>query len=210
MCGGADHSKPAVKVLDMKQIQTRKNCKMLSGASLMELLISIFVFVLIVVAASAIITSSLNNRKAVQKMQKDYDQSSVVLNEIAKVLSTADFAIGTTASNNTSSVTVYSASQNACIQYAFSGNRISQKEQFLEAADTPDDCDSAGSYLSSTSSQVLVDANVQGHFLVDPEVSGSHAASATIFIEIIPDITNAGQNMFLQTTVALRKSIAEF
>lgn len=67
MCGGADHSKPAVKVLDMKQIQTRKNCKMLSGASLMELLISIFVFVLIVVAASAIITSSLNNRKAGHK-----------------------------------------------------------------------------------------------------------------------------------------------
>lgn len=185
---------------------------------MLEVIIAVFIFSIIVAGTSSLFIRSIKNQQTIQELRKDYDKASVALNEMSKVIVTSKLSTGQHAVSNMNAKRLffYSVSQNMCMEYRFDDNaqKIWLREAPISAGGggkEEDFCDDA--YLDANTGgndiyQEIADVSVLGRFRIEPELG--RAASVTVFMEVNPGLPGSRQNMFLQTTVALRKSIAEY
>ncbi len=183
----------------MNNIVKQKNKK---GFSFLEVIISTFIFSLVIVVAVSAFVGSFSTRKTVRAEQKNLEEARTAMETMAKNIRMSSYLKKTA---GTEEIKMFNSSQTACFKYYFLNNKLSvAKYQFAagwDPATDPQKCsDGTISYDAATD---LISILVTGKFDVvqTSAVIGSEAiGKATILINI--GTGNELQN--IQTTVSFR------
>jgi type II secretory pathway pseudopilin PulG len=179
------------KIKIMTKIKNKK------GLSLIEMLVSIFIFVLIITVSIAAFISVFSARKKTRDMQRGTEEARTALETMAKNIRMSN---GLTFSGNT--VKMYNNSQGQCIAYKFddSTNPNTLQTRNYPAVMTdptnPNCTNESGTYVDLMSSDFI---GGEG-FEVDT-TNSSRIGKATIRIDIKRDSLSS---IPVQTTVSFR------
>jgi prepilin-type N-terminal cleavage/methylation domain-containing protein len=166
-----------------KQIKIRKK-----GLSLLEVMVSIFIFTLAMTMVSGIFVSFFNAFRFARAEQRAFEDASYSLNLMTKIIRTSKIE-----SSTPSSIKLWDYSQPACYYFSFAGGSLSGDQ--LVAAD-----DAACFGVATTASSVFAVTGVTGSFDID--TTSSSATKVTILINSDKDGGTNGTTM--QTSVLLR------
>jgi Tfp pilus assembly protein PilV len=98
--------------------KNRKTCLVSKvGFTLIEVMVSIFVFVLIMIGTSRIFASSISSYRNAKAIQRDLENAQYAMNLMAKTIRTSSVI-----NSSSGSIDIYDYSQGKCIRYALSGN----------------------------------------------------------------------------------------
>lgn len=184
----------------MKQASTQ------SGFTLFEVMISIFMFSVIMVAASNIFAQSVQSYRYARASQQTMEDMQFAMNRVAKSLRTSSVqSVGTGGQNIV--IYDYSREGGACIRYTFTtGSAILEEVNLLSYEDT--DAISC-SFGGGTTSATITKKPVAGQFSAtaseykDPHDSGDTGAVGRVTMVIVGE-DSVGAAMHLQTSVSLR------
>lgn len=176
------------------------------GFTLIEVLVSLFVFLIIMTAVTNTFTSGFFSYKNTKIAQKNVENAQFALNLMAKELRTS-----TIVSSSVTMVRFYDYSQNMCLEYQIVGGELKvTKREPDNTSPTPvnpdNDCGNNAGY-SSLASVVKTEMNggeVTGSLRVipsDPTSSPKKVGKVTISLQIQE---SANQIARIQTTVSLR------
>lgn len=188
--------------------------KKLKGLSLIEVVASIGVFSLMMVAVAGIFSSSISSSRTNRVVERNLENAQFVMNEMAKELRTSTVVnptsvTATFASPDTqSSIRFYDYSQSKCIQYntvTVSGNTVITRAIPSLAIADPVAC--AGATMDTA--QFMTIGDVVPSFRVVTSWDG--AGDSTLarvgrvtMIFVVKEKPTAPQSVTLQTTVSLR------
>jgi|SRR6185369_4115304 len=175
-----------------------------AGFTLIEVLISLFIFGILMIATSQIFASSFRGYRYTRAVQKDVETAQFAMNLLAKELRTSSIvytSVGqapTSGTVDTTWVKFFDYSRNKCVRYDILNNSLQVKED-----DMPDyaTCLATGITHAYTT---LTTGNVAGHFLVqssDISSSPKRVGKVTIYLDINESSTHQAH---IQTTVSLR------
>lgn len=167
--------------------------KVSAGFTLIETLVSMFIFVLVIAAVSQIFTQAFSGYRYEKSVQLDLETAQFVVNTMAKELRTA--SVVSPASSATTAVRFYDYSQNLCFLY-----QISLPNLTVNQATATDALDCSGKSLSSGT--VIATGITDGHFSVVPsDKIGKVIGKVTISLQIGTGLTHKAN---IQTSVSLR------
>lgn len=198
--------------------------KKFRGITLIEVLLGVFVFTTIVVATSAIFSSSFDVKKKTQNAQQKYSLVFGTLDEMGKFLSTSTLMTADSESSDASTLgtvaklTAYSYSTNECVQFWFTnttaGNEYRLQVRRRIVPDTRPYTDCSTSFLNESPAEPwhdAIDTYVSGRFTVrnvDTDSGEEHSGMILIFANIfaehpsVPDLEDPP--VTVQTVVSLR------
>ncbi len=191
----------------MKYLRNKK----FRGITLIEVLLGVFVFTTIVVATSAIFSSSFDVKKSTQNAQQRYSLVFGTLDEMGKFLSTSTLMMSdTTSISADQTITVYSYSTNECVQYNFDSatSKLRTRRKLIGPTTPYTDCNDA--YLGAVSWQDALDTYVKGGFTVRAVNTNSgeeHSGMILIYADVYakdPTVTVDNAPVTVQTVVSLR------
>ncbi|MEI7621618.1 MAG: prepilin-type N-terminal cleavage/methylation domain-containing protein [Candidatus Moraniibacteriota bacterium] len=182
-----------------KQKKTSENKK---GFTLIETLISVFLFSFLMVMIAGSFTSFLKTYVQEKKMQNNIEQANFAMNLMAKTLRTSDVVYDAT----NSILNVYDFSQEKCLRYRINGT-ASNKKLTLEnsktiGAKSIDECD----WANMQAPQDLTLLN-NGSFKSVRSTLATDASPSFGYVLINLSIQEPGQTgkpLALQTAVSLR------
>lgn len=176
----------------MKNIQENKYQKKYSGFSLLEMMISMFIFVLAIVTAVSIFSNVSFTRKNSREIQKNMEDARTALDLMAKNMRMSIGLNGTA-----SMIYMFNTSQNKCVSYMFSGGKL-QMSQVSPGGSLPEDEKCLPANISYVGYQDIIKSDVSGSFVIVPTsiTSPKTVGKATIILTI------GGVNM--QTSVSFR------
>lgn len=160
------------------------------GFTLIETLVSMFIFVLVIAAVSQIFTQAFSGYRYEKSVQTDLETAQFAVNTMAKELRTASIS-----SSSSSSIKFIDYSQNICFDYEITGATLTVASK--TGVKIVDDCGSGG-YGSST---VVSNGITAGSFSVIPSVKSSTVGRVTISLQIGTGLTHRAN---IQTSVSLR------
>ena len=172
------------------------------GFTLIEVIVSIAVFLIVMTAVTNTFTSGFSNYKSVKKAQKNLEDVQFAMNLIAKELRTSTVVVPAT-NHTVSTIRFYDYSQGACIEYVIRATQITKAKKNIASLINPA-LDCAGSMGTATPLVQVGSAPgalISGHFFVRPSVSGSVAGKVTISLQIRESATQIAR---IQSTVSLR------
>jgi prepilin-type N-terminal cleavage/methylation domain-containing protein len=185
----------------INQIKTKK------GFSLMELILSVAIFVIVMVSVASIFAKSFQSYRRNKLIQRDMETAQQAMNFIAKTLRTSTVITG--ASGVYTTLTVYDYSRGIageCIEFNFTGSII----QYRLATGTPPICNAFGTWRTLTSASDVLVQNAgftvtKSSFTPGPAGAGVVGKITTAF-DVCPPAGCAGSNdqARIQTTVSLR------
>jgi prepilin-type N-terminal cleavage/methylation domain-containing protein len=165
-------------------------CKM-KGFTLIEVVVSLFVFSLLMIAVSQTFAVFIQSYREARSIQRDVENIQYVLNSLSKELRTS-----TVISSNSSSMKFYDYSQKECMQYRIASGSLSMRRESMDDIDTCTANDISGSYTAVSS------GTVTGSMIVDPStISPLHVGKITFSFKITEDNKHTA---YIQTTVSLR------
>jgi Tfp pilus assembly protein PilV len=182
--------------------------KKLKGLSLLEVMVSMGIFSMMMVAIAGIFGSSIQSSRANRNIEHDLENAQFVMNDIAKQLRTSTIVSWTAAS-----VRFYDYSQGRCIEYrdtiTIIGHAI-QKSSFV----IPDRslCDTSGStdtllnnsgYIQVTTGYVAPTFSVVTSSLDTVTPANSRVGKVTMMFEV-KEKSASTRSARIQTTVSLR------
>ena len=168
--------------------------KNLRGFSLIELLIAMFIFVVSITVAISVFINIMSNRQKIREVQKDVEDSRVVLDLMAKNMRMSSGLKGQSSigGQKYKDVIMLNNSQGLCIRYRFASNEsISSLQMAQDFPDSNGVCD----FGSVANFQNVIKGDISGFFLVN-ETSDLAIGKATIVLTV--DNTN------LETSVSFR------
>lgn len=181
------------------------------GFTLVEVLVSLFMFVILMAAVTQIFSRSFSGYRAARALQRDTENAQYALNSMAKALRTSSI-VRTSAGDPESSglvttdyVKFFDYSQNLCFEYMFRPNAATGLHDLLLMRDASSDqtyATCAGYTFSN--GDVVTTGDVTGKFIVQPSTkttSPAHVGQVTVSLVISE---GAIQTAFLETTVSLR------
>ena len=179
----------------------RKTTRTLPAFSIVEMMVSMFIFALIMVAVSQIFSTSFRGYLYTKNLQKDVENSQYVLSLFAKELRTSTVVSPTGTNRSVTTVKFFDHSQDLCIQYRINGTALEVAK--VSSAD-PSNCSSQSpSPFSSVATGI-----VSGRFFVtssQPRSTPAHTngriGKVTIALRIQ---TTSLHTANLQTTISLR------
>lgn len=175
----------------MLSFSQRNNCR---GFSLIEVLVSLFVFTLVMVAASQIFTQSFNGYRYAKSLQRDIENAQYLSGILSKELRTATIVDPNDLTDNAQSIQFYEHSQGLCIQYRISGGTL---QVARENSSGPSTCNGA----SLSSFTVVSSGTISGGFDVIP----SSASPRTVGrVTLALRISEGAHSEVIQSTVSLR------
>ncbi len=201
--------------------------KKLKGLSLIEVVASIGVFSLMMVAVAGIFSSSISSSRANRVVERNLENAQFVMNEMAKELRTST-VFGTvldgtfTSGEDTfasplvgSKIRFYDYSQSLCLEYQYDNSNgataIRKRSNTLGTfvADTLDaDCVSALSTAPWTAMSPTPGYTSPSFMVVKSSDGGGNSANARVgrvtMIFVVKATATAPQSVTLQTTVSLR------
>lgn len=169
------------------------------GFTLIEVIVSVAVFLIVMTAVTNTFTSGFSNYKSVKKAQKNLEDVQFAMNLIAKELRTSTVVVPDT-NDTVSTIRFYDYSQGACIEYVISATQITKAKVNIA---TMSGCSSANLGTATPLVQLgsATGALISGRFIVRPSVSGSVAGKVTISLQIRESATQIAR---IQSTVSLR------
>ncbi len=165
-----------------------------SGFTLTEVLVSLFLFVILIAAIAQIFTSAFTGYRYTKTVQRDLEAAQFAMNTIAKELRTGSIV---SSSGSRSSVQFYDHSQGVCFEYRVSGGNL---EVARSNATGVNDCSS----LNLSSFTTVAGGIVSGGFFVTPSdgtSSPKRVGRITISLEIGEGDTHRAR---VQTSASLR------
>ncbi len=164
------------------------------GFTLVEVLVSLFLFVILMAAIAQIFTSAFTGYRSTKTIQRDLEVAQFAMNTIAKELRTSSIV---SSSGNQSSVQFYDHSQGECFRYRVPGNTL---QVASSSATSASDCSS----LNPSSFTTIVTGIVSGGFFVTPSDGASspkRVGKITISLEIGEGETHRAR---IQSSASLR------
>lgn len=181
----------------MKKYQTKQ------GFTLLELMISIFIFSVVVVVVATIFSRGMVAYQYANSVQKGLEEAQFTMGQIAKVLRTSSIILptGTTIATGTT-ITVFDASQTKCVKYIISGGVVSQQKSLSINMDPSDWCGGV-SYGAVVPMTNLDNGKITGSFSA---VKSTYAPpkvgrASMVFVITAP---NGSSSVHIQSSVSLR------
>ncbi len=172
----------------MKSIQ-----KKLKGLSLLEVMVSMGIFSLMMVAVAGIFGSSIQSSRANRDIQHNLESAQFTMNDIAKQLRTS-----TIIDSSSTGVRFYDYSQGACIEY-----RKNSGENYVERASTATTRVLCISSLSLGTYARVTIGDVVPRFNVVSSVLNTTAGKVTM-VFVVKETSDSTRSVTVQTTVSLR------
>lgn len=165
------------------------------GFSLIEVLITVFIFSIIMIAASQIFTEAYGGYRYAKNLQRDLENAQFMTGILAKELRTSTIVSPSSPTTNVTSVKFYDHSQGECIQYRFISSRLEVARQGAASI-------AACSALGLSGFETVSTGTVAGSFDVTPsDDSPRRVGKVTIALRVqeTPD-----HRAVFQSTVSLR------
>jgi Tfp pilus assembly protein PilV len=179
----------------------RKQAKNFRGLSIIELLVAVFIFTIIIVAATSTFTNTFSTWKKTRQTQADLEKARTAMETIGKSI-----RMSNQLKYSSNTLSMFNNSQNKCIRYSSGagGSLVSTTctptEANIEA--TTYDCeldncggDNYGNQVTLVSSDVVLTFNVE-----ETDVAGHEMGKATMSILV----GTGAQQRRIQTTVSFR------
>jgi prepilin-type N-terminal cleavage/methylation domain-containing protein len=171
--------------------------KTVKGFTLVEMLVSLFIFALIMVAVSQIFSTAFLSYRTTRSVQHDIENAQYTLGILAKELRTSSIV---SASGSQQSVQFYDHSQSKCFQYRINANRL----QFASIVPTPNTVAGCAATIFVGFTTIST-GNVTGSFQVTTsETPGGppvRVGKVTIALTIAEATTHQAS---IQTSISLR------
>ncbi|MFZ2226847.1 MAG: prepilin-type N-terminal cleavage/methylation domain-containing protein [Candidatus Moraniibacteriota bacterium] len=171
----------------------KKNKNKYSGFSLIEMLISVFIFTLIVTVVTFAFSKAFFSSQKTRVVQRNIEDGRIAIETMAKNIRMSKKLVATE-----STIKMYNNSQDKCIAYVFLNNKLQIVMYDAEGSTSDPTC--ADPTMSNAVD--LVSANITGSFHVDETSTASpkRIGRATILVNI-----GTGTDMqHIQTTVSFR------
>jgi prepilin-type N-terminal cleavage/methylation domain-containing protein len=195
-----------MKINFIKEVK-KKNFPSSRGFTLIELVVSIGIFIIITGASSAAFAAIFGAYKGAKNLNANLENAQFAMNLISKTLRTSTILSPTSDDSDIDMIQVFDFSQNKCFEYSFTGGNLLMKGVAGDSAAAPDyGCNFSGSSVAMTSGVV------DGSFFVvlskgddgeDGPISEKVGRITTAM-----EISNGGGNykkvVNLQSTVSLR------
>lgn len=170
------------------------------GVTLMELLISVFIFSLVMITVVALFTRFVTFQKRSQAVQRNMEDARFAMELMAKTLRTSSVL---SPAGNSNSIDLYDYSQQKCIKYSFSSSKINS-----QSASEDDKADCGTAAFSSVTPMVGNSINNMTFSAVPSTLSPSVVGQVTISMVICSNNSacsgTENDRAALQTTVSLR------
>jgi prepilin-type N-terminal cleavage/methylation domain-containing protein len=166
------------------------------GLTLIEVVVSLFIFSLMMVAVSQIFTKAFSGYRSTRATERDVQNAQYALNLLSKELRTSTVVVPTGSGVPSQNVKFYDHSQGRCFYYQISSNAL----QVASALSTdPADCRTRNVGTPTT----VTTGTVSGSFQVTSSVGGGskRVGKVTISLRISEDATHYAN---IQTTSSLR------
>ena len=186
-------------------LQQNKTTK--KGFSLIEMIISIFVFSILMMMIAGTFAGFYRNYSKQKKAQKDIENAQYILNFMAKRLRTSVIVSSPSGAGNSQGVPLtkdntldtYDYSQGQCIRYSLDEKIMKYSLSF---AAKPDDCSFSNTYQSLSSNNIN-----RAHVYVVSS-GGGDKGKVTIVLYVQQDTASPGQDTSeipIQSSVSLRQ-----
>ena len=173
----------------------------MKGLSLLEVMVSMGIFSMMMVAVAGIFGSSIQSSRANRNIQHDLENAQFVMNDIAKQLRTSTVVNVNVDSN---SLRFYDYSQGKCIQYGKSS--IANYIEVASATTTRVSCVSGlglGTATRVTTGDVIPAFSVVTSSLDTVTPASSRVGKVTMAF-LVREKATSTRNVLIQTTVSLR------
>ncbi len=168
--------------------------KIQKGFSLVEVMVSLFVFSLVMIAASQIFTRAFAGHRYARNLQKDIENAQYLSGILSKELRTSTIVDPNGFTQNTQLVQFYEHSQGLCIQYRISGNALQVAKQ---SSTGPSACNGA----SLSGFTTVSSGTITGGFDVTPSSASPRTVGRVTLALRIQEGTHSAS---IQSTVSLR------
>ncbi len=177
----------------MNTIRQKKKRK---GFSLVEVIISLFIFTIIMIAASQIFAQTFAGYRYTRNLQRDIENAQFIMAILSKELRTSTIVEPDGVSNAASSVQFFDHSQQRCIKYRITGGVVEVASQSVASANVCNSTNfSAGNYA------VISTGTVTGSFdITQSDDSPRRVGKVTMALLIKEGVHEAS----IQTSVSLR------
>ncbi|MFZ2975678.1 MAG: prepilin-type N-terminal cleavage/methylation domain-containing protein [Candidatus Moraniibacteriota bacterium] len=179
-------------------MKNKKN-KNYSGFSLLEMMISMFIFVLTIVTAVSIFSNVSFTRKNSREIQRNMEDARTALDLMAKNMRMS-IGLDYNVVGNNQAIYMLNSSQSNCVSYRFSGGKLQIAQEVLGTAPLEaDKCKPVGGTGVTYGPYVdVIENNVTGSFVITTTLTGAtrRVGKATIILTV------NGVNM--QTSVSFR------
>lgn len=165
------------------------------GFTMIELIVSMFVFVVIVTASAGAFTSAFTARQKAREMQRNLEEARTAIDMMSKNIrmSTKLRPAGTQ-----STIYMFNNSQEKCVSYTFSGGKL--YSNIYPTSDAPESA-SYPTCASTVGTTSMISGDVSGRFLVVPN-SESPETIGKVTIKMETTVGDSTER--IQTTLSLR------
>ncbi len=179
----------------------KKNIKKYKGFSFIEMMVTVFVFSIVVTTSLAVFVNVSTTQKRSEEVQKHMEDLRLTLELMAKNIRMSSVDVSGTGVQEVQDLYFYNYSQGKCINYCITNTNIYSREIEVTRSDYLD-CHDAflGNCETNGFSMINLDSEIAGNFRVIPtdETPTGNAGLATVSIEF-----NDSEDK-MQTTVSLR------
>ena len=174
--------------------------KVYKGFTLLEVIVSIFIFVMMMVGVTAIFAKTIKAYKNAKNIQRNLESDQFAMNQIAKTLRTS--TIAWSYSDYRIKVWDYSRTSYECIEYGYYADDDTITMGSTDSAADADACQGAS---ISNNSIMVSNVNSARFYIVPSSESPNTVGRVTVVFEICADsdCEEAGKTR-IQTTVSLR------
>ena len=169
------------------------------GFTLLELMISIFIFSVVVLVVGGIFGRGMVAYRYADNLQKGMEEAQFAMGKIAKVLRTSNVV----ASSGTS-ITVYDASQGKCIVFAIVDGAVTQRTASPISSPSPFDRCNGVSYGSAVAMTSTKNGTITGLFDVIASTRTPTGRVGRVSILFVIKALNNNSSVRLQSSVSLR------
>jgi prepilin-type N-terminal cleavage/methylation domain-containing protein len=177
------------------------------GFTMIELVISLFIFTLISTATAGIFSRFFSTYTKTRSIQRNLEQSQQVLNSISKVIRTSSIVFPV-ADGAASNIVIYDYSQQKCIRYRFyTSGETHQLRTASEAVAARTDCDNNAVTNNINNMDIVADYADSINFEVVRSRSGSPGTvgKVTIAAGICQKSSDCAKDeIWIESSVSLR------
>lgn len=213
----------------IKKIKKKRACLTKSkragrqGISLIEILVTVFIFSLIMTVAVTSFSTFFRTRKTSREIQRGLEESRAALETMAKNIRMSSKLTAYDVSGNPKScdpnfgcesqrISMFNNTQKQCIVYEFSGGKLRGKFVAPATVGTPPneqaDPDSCIAQIGTSplvdDDNIINEGNVSGSFYVFPTVPVTSTDGKIGKATMRVDVTSGSVNSHIQTTVSFR------
>ncbi len=165
--------------------------------TLLELLISVAILSLLMIATTEVFTKSFGSFRSTREIESNIADAQFLMNLFSKELRTSTVVVPTSSTTSTNTVKFFEYSKQECLQYRF--NSVSQ---IIEVARQNTDFNGCNNTNNLSNFTEIGTGSVTGSFAVVPSSQGTPRVGKVTMTIVI--VGTSSSSIVLQTTTSLR------